>query len=421
MATPTLEETLQDVEARFLNNLPNSELNKAERLFFQIEEAYWYYEDYKADKFAHLPHFKSLKQFAEKLFGHCELLKAKKEQFSKLFAEFAQYKAKIPVCGCILLNAEMNKFVLVQDANSDGWTFPRGKINENEELLDCALREVAEEIGFAAGPYCRKEDYLLVLSDGKPIVLFIGVGVPEDAQFAIHCRKEISAVAFFPLGGKGLPSTYHVLPFLEKLRAWVRSRRSPMSPSPQPKPQPQRIKARPAPSADGSSSSSAFQLKSPGSSRRGNNAFDQRSAATFQEDAAAGGWSVQDMFKANAALTGKVSKYDGNPHAFGAFHPRFTDYGSRSSAGVSVLDADLAFSALSQQSKLTGERMLRGREASEGAEEAMAMLALPLPMPVPALRTGALFKMVWDKHRILSAVDHALRDSSSAKVSSASA
>ena len=34
------------------------------------------------------------------------------------------------------------------------------------------------------------------------------------------------------------------------------------------------------------------------------------------------------MFKANATLTGKQYDYDGNPHQFGSFHPRFKDYTS---------------------------------------------------------------------------------------------
>ena len=58
MVFPTLDMALDDVEARFLFNLPESELKSLDRLFFQIEQAYWYYEDFKADVHDHLPHFK---------------------------------------------------------------------------------------------------------------------------------------------------------------------------------------------------------------------------------------------------------------------------------------------------------------------------------------------------------------------------
>ena len=43
---------------------------------------------------------------------------------------------------------------------------------------------------------------------------------------------------------------------------------------------------------------------------------------------------MADMFRANAQLTGiSSSKYDGNPHSFGASHPRFVDYSKRTGAG----------------------------------------------------------------------------------------
>lgn len=70
----TLEDALEDVEDRFLYNHLQSELEQPDRLFFQIEQAWWFYEDFMADRVSHLPHFKQLKSFAEKIFDHCPLL-----------------------------------------------------------------------------------------------------------------------------------------------------------------------------------------------------------------------------------------------------------------------------------------------------------------------------------------------------------
>ena len=70
----TLEDALEDVEDRFLYNHLQSELEQPDRLFFQIEQAWWFYEDFMADRVSHLPHFKQLKSFAEKIFEHCPLL-----------------------------------------------------------------------------------------------------------------------------------------------------------------------------------------------------------------------------------------------------------------------------------------------------------------------------------------------------------
>ncbi len=96
------------------------------------------------------------------------------QRFKELFFDFSQYKYKIPVCGCILLNHKMNKVtaeciiivnvklgrrerernpvsvhvisfsyffplpqvLLVCDFNSGSWMLPRGKINENGMRLD---------------------------------------------------------------------------------------------------------------------------------------------------------------------------------------------------------------------------------------------------------------------------------------------
>ena len=41
--TMSLDAAMNDVEARFLYNLPENELTSPERLFFQIEQAYWFY------------------------------------------------------------------------------------------------------------------------------------------------------------------------------------------------------------------------------------------------------------------------------------------------------------------------------------------------------------------------------------------
>ena len=39
-----LNDALDDVQSRFLLNLPANELSSADRIFFQLEQAHWYYE-----------------------------------------------------------------------------------------------------------------------------------------------------------------------------------------------------------------------------------------------------------------------------------------------------------------------------------------------------------------------------------------
>jgi hypothetical protein len=43
-AEEALTDALDDVQTRFLLNLPENELSSADRIFFQLEQAHWYYE-----------------------------------------------------------------------------------------------------------------------------------------------------------------------------------------------------------------------------------------------------------------------------------------------------------------------------------------------------------------------------------------
>ena len=43
---PNMPGVLAELEFRFLANLPEEELNDAVRVFMQIEQAHWFYEDF---------------------------------------------------------------------------------------------------------------------------------------------------------------------------------------------------------------------------------------------------------------------------------------------------------------------------------------------------------------------------------------
>ena len=169
-AAPTLDAALDTVEARFLNNLPESELNTADRLFFQIEQAHWFYEDFLADKYEHLPHF-NLKQFAAKIFAHSHLFTKMQDKCMSLFSDFSKYRKSIPVFGCCILNPEMTKIALGCTWNGKSWSWPKGKVNEGEDAYSCAIRETLEETGFDASEYCCAEHSLTHHEDEKLIKL----------------------------------------------------------------------------------------------------------------------------------------------------------------------------------------------------------------------------------------------------------
>lgn len=353
----SLESCLEDVETRFLYNLPESELNKSERLFFQIEQAWWFYEDFYADKFDNLRHFKDLKSFAKAVFGHCQLLSRIHQKFDEMFEDFGAYKSEIPVCGCILVNSDLTKIALACDWGGKSWSFPRGKIDEGESSFECALRETLEETGFDARNYCNEENLLVTILNGKIFRLYIAPGVPENTIFVPLTRKEVSKVEFFKVDS--LPnSTYSVIPFIPKLKRWIsqqvkgRARNSNRSPARTSSKGSTRAVSRSkkesarfqSPTQLPTISEKGGNLRSASTSQKGAKAFDSRNGETFSEEMSMGkkGWGVTDMFKMNAKITGRDYVYDGNPHSFGSTHPRFTDYRTRSDSETSGGGSDIA-------------------------------------------------------------------------------
>lgn len=90
--------------------------------------------------------------FSFLLFKHCPLLKQWAHQHERAYADFMQYRFRIPVCGAILLNENLDKCVLVKGWSSkSGWSFPRGKINQDEEYDHCAIREVTFFLSLSLG------------------------------------------------------------------------------------------------------------------------------------------------------------------------------------------------------------------------------------------------------------------------------
>ncbi|CEI99133.1 Putative DCP2 domain-containing protein [Rhizopus microsporus] len=112
-ANATFEEILDDLSSRFIINVPEAELASVERICFQ----------------------------------HCPLLHQWAHEHERAYADFMQYRFRIPVCGAIILNTNLDKCVLVKGWSSkSGWGFPKGKINQDEDYDCCAIRERLDSI-----------------------------------------------------------------------------------------------------------------------------------------------------------------------------------------------------------------------------------------------------------------------------------
>lgn len=238
-----LQDWLDDLCVRFLMNGPKEDLETAERICFRVEEAQWYYEDFIRPLDPTLPSM-TLKRFCEEIFAHCPLLLPfSQDDRIKAFDAFLSYKKRVPVRGAIMLNEKMDKLVLVKGWKKGAtWSFPRGKINKDEDDLDCAIREVYEETGFDLGeagfvPEDRNVKSIELNMHEQQIRLFVFRGVPMNTHFEPRTRKEISAIEWWqlcdlPAFRKGklqaqqqpihkATNFYMVAPFLVHVRNWI--------------------------------------------------------------------------------------------------------------------------------------------------------------------------------------------------------
>ncbi|KAJ4330879.1 mRNA-decapping enzyme subunit 2 [Ascochyta clinopodiicola] len=244
----TLVDWLDDLCVRFIVNLPQEELLSVERICFQIEEAQWFYEDFIRPLDPHALPSMHLRKFSQLMFQHCPLFSAySAELHQQAYDQFLAYKTRVPVRGAIMLNQDMTHAVLVKGWKKGAkWSFPRGKINKEENDLDCAVREVWEETGYDLHeanlvlPEHQMKSITVTMRE-QSMMLYVFRGVPMDTYFEPRTRKEISKIDWYKL--TDLPtvrrknqiqqqaagqdfikesSFYMVAPFLGPLRAWIK-------------------------------------------------------------------------------------------------------------------------------------------------------------------------------------------------------
>ena len=75
------------------------------------------------------------------------------------------------------------------------YSFPKGKINQKERELDCAAREVWEEIGFSITNLISESDFIeLLLYEHQKNKMYILTGVDEKTEFRTKTRFEIGKI-----------------------------------------------------------------------------------------------------------------------------------------------------------------------------------------------------------------------------------
>ena len=225
LANQLVDHVLEDLLVRFVINVPDEDLSSIERVFFQVEEAQWFYSDFCRQLNPALPGMK-MKRFAPAMLSKCPLLWKWGDPADAL-SQFGKYKRSIPVRGIALMNEDLSKIVLVQGSESLSWSFPRGKISKDESDLECAIREVREETGFDARDYVNEKDVIERNVYGKNFKIFLAKGVPVDFPFEPLVRNEIAKIQWFDVKAlakmtKQTPNKFFIVnPFLKPLNSWI--------------------------------------------------------------------------------------------------------------------------------------------------------------------------------------------------------
>lgn len=225
---------LDDLGSRFIINVPVEERNNLIRICFQIELAHWFYLDFYCS--AQKERF-GIKQFAFQLFQHIPFLQPHLMHVDKILEDWKQYKLSVPTYGAIILSEDLKHVLLVQSYwAKSSWGFPKGKINENEEPLHCAIREVYEETGYDIKKLIVPAEYIELVINYQYTRLYLVCGVPQTTVFIPRTRNEIKCCEWFPIDL--LPVTkndnfvkdnlsmngnsfFMILPFVKRLKKWL--------------------------------------------------------------------------------------------------------------------------------------------------------------------------------------------------------
>ena len=226
-----------------LNIQPEAEKNDLIRLFFQIELAHWFFLDFYCTQDENSGLVCGIKQFALKIFEHIPFLNHHVPNLQQILEEWRSYKMSVPTYGAILLTPDMRNCLLVQSFFAkNSWSFPKGKVNENEDPVKCAVREVYEETGFDCSHLIDENAFVEgQTSNYQYTRLYIVKNVPVDTKFAPRTRNEIKDCSWFTVDE--LPNTrnddgynkdhrkiransfYMILPFISKLKHWIANER----------------------------------------------------------------------------------------------------------------------------------------------------------------------------------------------------
>lgn len=175
-----------------------------------MELAHWFFIDFYCEDYNDL-HQCNIKEFAQQsrttrstflrfrhrslfrvVFQHCPFLRDYVHHLDAILSRWRGYKLSVPTYGAVLIDPTYEHVLLVRGFyNRESWGFPKGKVQENESPLKCAIREVMEEVGFDMKDRAYDDQYLERDLNGQLIRLYIVKQVPLETKFAPKTKNEI--------------------------------------------------------------------------------------------------------------------------------------------------------------------------------------------------------------------------------------
>lgn len=177
---------LDSIITRFFVGLEDHEKNAIERIFFILEEAHWFLIDnYMISNI-------SLAAFSKEVLEYIGV----RMNIDDALKDFVKYRQSVKVYGAIIVNQDLTRVLTVKEKKKTGnYSFPKGKKCMNEEGIECAVREIYEEIGYDV----QRKIFNLPIIVFDKITFYFVFNVKTDFPFQTQTKKEIEEIKWLSI------------------------------------------------------------------------------------------------------------------------------------------------------------------------------------------------------------------------------